>query len=106
MATLIDFINNPDNTRVLYLIAGVLFAFGIMLIVLLRRGASGAVHIGGNNAGIVNTGTVKGDVRIGDQSQPSKRNWFVIALDLGAKLTAILGFLLALWVFILSQSNA
>lgn len=106
MATLIDFINNPDNTRVLYLIAGVLFTFGIVLIILLRRGSSGAVHVGGNNAGIVNTGTVKGDVSVGDQSQSSKRNWFATVLDLGAKLATILGFLLALWVFILSQSNA
>lgn len=101
--TLIDFINNPDNSRILYLIAGVLFALGIVLILLLRRGSSGAVHIGRDNAGIVSTGTVKGNISTGEQSQPPKGNWFTTALDIIAKLTAISGFLLALWIFIASE---
>ena len=105
MENLIQFINDPNNATMLYVVAGILMALAILFAILRSRGSSGDVHVGGNMSGIINTGTVKGNVQIGNQSQPTKHDWFSTALDITAKLAAISGFLLALWVYFSSSSH-
>lgn len=100
----IGFINDPANTLMLYLFAGGLILLGLFVLISLKRFSSGEfggdVHIGGNNSGVVNTGQIKGDINVAGSSQASKPHWAVTLLDIAAKLAAVLGFLLAVWIFV------
>lgn len=104
---MIEFISDPRNAMMLYLLSGAMFIIGIVLLLILRRGNSGDVQVGGDNPGIINTGQVKGKLQVGNSTTDKKeRSRSATALDIGAKLATIGGFFLALWVFIASTNFA
>ncbi len=76
MENLISFINDPNNTLILYAIAAVLIVMSLLPMILSSRGSSGSVQVGDDDPGAVITGQVKGDVSVDEQSQPSKSSGF------------------------------
>lgn len=97
------FIQNPENTRELYLVSAGLMVVGFSVLVISGRLAprdnSGDI-LTGNDHNVTTHKRVAGyDVKIEEAAESLRSGGVFLVLSVIAKLMGILGFLLAAWTF-------
>ena len=93
------FIQDPENTRELYLVSAGLMVLSFSVLVVIGRLAprDNSDLLAGNGHNVTNTYTTQGDSTLAGMVRPLNSGGIVLVMGVIAKLIGILGFLLAAW---------